>query len=486
MKKDIKKYLPWIILLVLVISLSSWYILSKRITQEQMSLYEGKIQEAQAHVEARQFSMGMQKYYEAVDIVSSEVEAYKGIISILLAKNRLSDAQEVIEESGRALNNYDKSFLYKMVGDEYYNLKQYGKAYDMYDAGSFLGVNNMELELMLGKTYLNLGEVKDAKSQFNKTGYKGELLEEANLLLAYIYAIDDPQKAKTTLNSITDVEEVQIYYEEFEKILNSLDEDKKFNATKLARVYINNGYPYLAILALEAKEEEMMEYLEGMYFLGRAYFDYGQYDEAVEVLNKALTLGGMEEDILWIKARSYFLLNDLENAIKSYDSAIGHMGPTTNSDLVTEYVELLLENNQVLKASDLVRGLLVLDGEKPYFNLLAIEVNYELNEDTKVEYYLNQLEEMELNNSDEKEYLKWKVLSMLEIDSEKREEDVEEYLDTLFELDRFNPYYHFFLAKVELEEGNEEMAIQSLEQAIEYDLDYEITDEALKLLSSLR
>jgi len=486
MKKDIKKYLPWIILLVLVISLSSWYILSKRITQEQMSLYEGKIQEAQAHVEARQFSMGMQKYYEAVDIVSSEVEAYKGIISILLAKNRLSDAQEVIEESGRALNNYDKSFLYKMVGDEYYNLKQYGKAYDMYDAGSFLGVNNMELELMLGKTYLNLGEVKDAKSQFNKTGYKGELLEEANLLLAYIYAIDDPQKAKTTLNSITDVEEVQIYYEEFEKILNSLDEDKKFNATKLARVYINNGYPYLAILALEAKEEEMMEYLEGMYFLGRAYFDYGQYDEAVEVLNKALTLGGMEEDILWIKARSYFLVNDLENAIKSYDSAIGHMGPTTNSDLVTEYVELLLENNQVLKASDLVRGLLVLDGEKPYFNLLAIEVNYELNEDTKVEYYLNQLEEMELNNFDEKEYLKWKVLSMLEIDSEKREEDVEEYLDTLFELDRFNPYYHFFLAKVELEEGNEEMAIQSLEQAIEYDLDYEITDEALKLLSSLR
>ncbi len=486
MKKDIKKYLPWIILLVLVISLSSWYILSKRITQEQMSLYEGKIQEAQAHVEARQFSMGMQKYYEAVDIVSSEVEAYKGIISILLAKNRLSDAQEVIEESGRALNNYDKSFLYKMVGDEYYNLKQYGKAYDMYDAGSFLGVNNMELELMLGKTYLNLGEVKDAKSQFNKTGYKGELLEEANLLLAYIYAIDDPQKAKTTLNSITDVEEVQIYYEEFEKILNSLDEDKKFNATKLARVYINNGYPYLAILALEAKEEEMMEYLEGMYFLGRAYFDYGQYDEAVEVLNKALTLGGMEEDILWIKARSYFLLNDLENAIKSYDSAIGHMGPTTNSDLVTEYVELLLENNQVLKASDLVRGLLVLDGEKPYFNLLAIEVNYELNEDTKVDYYLNQLGEMELNNSDEKEYLKWKVLSMLEIDSDEREEDVEEYLDTLFELDRFNPYYHFFLAKVELEEGNEEMAIQSLEQAIEYDLDYEITDEALKLLSSLR
>jgi tetratricopeptide (TPR) repeat protein len=485
MKKDFKKYLPWIILLLLILSLSLWYILSRRVTQEQMLLYEGKIEEAQTHVEAKQFSMGMQKYHEAVDIVPSEVGAYEGIVSILITKNRLSEAQEVIEKSAKALKNYDKSVLYKMVGDEYYNVGDYSKAYDMYDAGSFLGVNNMELELMLGKTYINMGDIKSAKSQLSKSGYEGQLLEEANLLLAYIYAIDEPQKAELTLSSVTEVEEMQAYYEEFEKVLDSLDDDKKFNATKLARVYINNGYPYLAILTLEPRKDEMTEYLEGMYFLGRAYFEYGQYNEAIETLDRALTLGGMEEEILWIKARSYYLTNNLENAIVSYDSAIGHMGPTTNQDLVSEYVELLLENNQVLKAVDLIRSLMILESQEPYLHFLALEINYELEEMTKVDYYLNQLEQMQLNNTDEQEYLKWKIRSILEEDEE-GQEDVGEYLDRLFELDRFSPHYRFFLAKIQIQEGKEDMAIQSLEQAIEYDLDYEITDEALRLLSSLQ
>jgi hypothetical protein len=114
-----------------------------------------------------------------------------------------------------------------------------------------------------------------------------------------------------------------------------------------------------------------------------------------------------------------------------------------------------------------------------------LEINYELEEMTKVDYYLNQLEQMQLNNTDEQEYLKWKIRSILEEDEE-GQEDVGEYLDRLFELDRFSPHYRFFLAKIQIQEGKEDMAIQSLEQAIEYDLDYEITDEALRLLSSLQ
>jgi hypothetical protein len=89
----------------------------------------------------------------------------------------------------------------------------------MYDAGSFLGVNNPGLELMLGKTYLNLGKVSDARDQFSKTGYVGRDLEEANLLLAYIDAIDNTDKAKSTLNSINNSEEIEVYYEEFRKTL---------------------------------------------------------------------------------------------------------------------------------------------------------------------------------------------------------------------------------------------------------------------------
>ena len=449
-------------------------------------MYEGKLNEAQAHVEARQYSMGMQRYYEAVEIIPGQIGAYEGIVSILITKNRLGDATEVIEQSAKALRNYDKSILYKMVGDEYYDLGEYEEAYDLYDAGSFLGINNMELELMLGKTYINLGKIKEAKGQFSKSGYEGSLFEEANLLLAYIYAIDDPQKAKSTLASVQEADSMQIYYEEFGSILESLDDDKKFNAAKLARVYINNGYPYLAILTLEPIKEDIVEYLEGMYFLGRAYFENGQYEEAIEALDGALTLGGMEEEILWIRARSYFLTNDLDNAISSYDSAIGHTEKTLSSDLVSEYVRLLLDNNQTLKAFDLTRGLLIMDGDKPYFNLLAVEVNYEIKDDVRVEFFLDQLEEMQLSNAQEKEYLRWRILTILKNYDEADPEVLNEYMDRLFQLDRFSPHYRLFLAKMQIKEGKEDLAIQSLEQAVEYDLEYTVTEEAQRLLSSLR
>ena len=127
-----------------------------------------------------------------------------------------------------------------------------------------------------------------------------------------------------------------------------------------------------------------------------------------------------------------------------------------------------------------------MDGDKAYFNLLAIEVNYELKDDVKIEFFLQQLEEIQLDDGQEKEYLKWRILTLLENYEETDPEVLEEYMDRLFELDRFSSHYRLFLAKTYMEEGKEDLAIQSLEQAIEYDLDYIVTEEAQRLLSSLR
>ncbi len=498
MKNNIKKYIPWIILFLLVVSLGTWYYLSRRVSAEQLSQYESKIEEALDYEESRDFSMAMKRYYEAAEIVPKKVEAYDGIISVLIKKEKLDEAEEVIKESAKPLSNNDRSHLYKKIGDEYYAKKLFDKAYEMYDAGSFLGVNNPGLELMLGKTYLNQGKVSDARAQFSKSGYAGRDLEEANLLLAYIDAIDNTDKAKSTLNSISNSDEMEIYYEEFRKTLDDLDDDKKFNAAKLARVYINNGYPYLAILILEPLKEEISEYLEGLYFLGRAYYDYGDYSKSIEVLDSALTLGGMEGEIFWVKGRAYMLTNNLESAINSYDSAIGYYSGEKSSALVEEYFHLLVENNQLLKAEELVKSLLIAFPDEVYLNLLAVELNYILDEDAKVEFYLNYLEELREEvtfvRNDEKDFLRWRITTLIDSYERNIEDDsvgeemvdIEKYMDELFELDRYSPYYGYFLARVQIIEGEEEMAIQSLEQAIEYDLDYSVTEQSLKLLSSLR
>jgi hypothetical protein len=115
-----------------------------------------------------------------------------------------------------------------------------------------------------------------------------------------------------------------------------------------------------------------------------------------------------------------------------------------------------------------------------------------------VEFYLDNLEELREEvtfvKNDAKDFLRWRIATLIDnyeenMESDSSEEEmasIERYMDELFELDRYNPYYRYFLARIQIIEGEKEMAIQSLEQAIEYDLDYSVTDDALKLLSSLR
>ena len=485
MKKNIKKYIPWIVLLLIIISLSTAYLLSRRVTQEQLLAYESRITEAEKYLEAKQYSMSVSKFQEASEIIPRRVDAYEGIISILLLKNRVEDSEQVVRKSATALGSYDRSLLYKMIGDKYYEQGQYQKASEMYENGLTLGVRNTALELKYGKVMLKKGEISEAKKYLQRSGFTHEEQVEANLILSYIYSTEDISKSKKFIKMIEPTSSFGIYYEEIKEILNDLDDDKKFNASKLSRVYINQGYPFLAITILEPLNEEITEYLEGMYFLGRAYTEFGDYSEAIEILNSVSTLGGMETEIFWLRARSYYMQKDLENTVRDYDNAIGYMGENVQEELVEEYLNVLLEINQKLKAEEVVRNLAFNFSENAFVNMMAVKVNYKLEQNTKVDYYLRELEALELDKGIRKEYLEYKLLYLFDQDSFDMRE-VEKYMEELFEIDRFNPYYYYFLANVQKEKGEVELAGQSLERSIEYDVNYEITKRSKEILSSLR
>ena len=170
MKKNIKKYIPWIVLLLIIISLSTAYLLSRRVTQEQLLAYESRITEAEKYLEAKQYSMSVSKFQEASEIIPRRVDAYEGIISILLLKNRVEDSEQVVRKSATALGSYDRSLLYKMIGDKYYEQGQYQKASEMYENGLTLGVRNTALELKYGKVMLKKGEISEAKNIFKGVG----------------------------------------------------------------------------------------------------------------------------------------------------------------------------------------------------------------------------------------------------------------------------------------------------------------------------
>ncbi len=481
MKEKLKKLAPWFVLAVILLGTGIWYLLSKRITQEQITSYQQIISEADSQYEAREYSTAINRYYDAADVIPSRVEAYEGIVDILLLKNRTSDAVEIVEKSAKNISNYDKSILYLKIGNKYYEDSLYDQALSTYLDGLGVGMTNPELELSIAKTYLKKGNLNDANTYLSKSIYTEDTLYESTLLRAYILATTNVDDAKKVLGSMQPSDTWKAFYDEFSEILESLTEDSKFNATKLSRVYINSGYPVLAVNLLEPLSEDITEYLEGVYFLGRAYLDSREYDKAITQFDRALSLGGMEEDILWGQARAYLLKDDLENSFSSYDKAISYAGEDVSQELVSEYMDLLLENNQTLRADEMVKKLMNYISS-PYIRLYGVKVNKALNDSKKVDYYIGLLSKMKLNDAEKKEYMYLNASNLL---AKGKTDLAAQVLEELVKLDRFNPQYYFVSGQLEYNLGNKDNAKELLKKAIEYDTNNLVTEEANQLLSQI-
>jgi tetratricopeptide (TPR) repeat protein len=482
MKAKLKKIAPWILLLLIIISLGVWYFLDRRVTEDQLAEYNNILAEANTFFEAKQYSVSIKRYQDATEKIPTKVEAYKGIIDILLLKNRVDDATEIVEKAANSLSPNNKSILYGSIGNYYYSLKDYENAKNIYQKGLGLGVTNMEAEFMLGKTLLNVGKVSEAKEQLSKEGFGDENASESKLLLAYIEAVTNQSNAKSLLSSSTPTQKLSPYYEEFSEVLSSLTDDSKFNATKLARIYLNNGYSYLALNTLEPIQDQIDEYLDGLYYLGRAYLETGSYDKSIETLDKASTLGGMESEIFWAKGRAYLLKNDLDNSFQSYQRAINYGGKNVSDDLLREYTDVLFENKQMLKAEEFLSDVLETKGD-PYLLLLTLEAEYDLKDDKKMDYYLAQLSKKDLSDEEKAEYIYWQVKIMLD---KGEDNGIQELLDQLYSLSKYNPKYYLLKGRYDLTLNNTEDAKSSLEKSIEYDIQGLVVEESSKMLSNIK
>lgn len=482
MKTTLKKLLPWIILVLVVGGFVAWYFISNHVTTQENASYDQKIVEAKAFYDSKEYSSAMTSYYDAVDMVPSRIEAFQGIMNILLDKNRTDDALAIIDKSAQKLSGNDQAALYVLIGNSYYDQANYDKALETYKKGEGLGINNEDLEIAIGRVYLKQGNLDNAAKQFGKDLYTNENASEAKLLLSYIQSTSDATVAKDTLASITPTDKWKPYFDEFSTVLVSLTTDTKFNATKLSRIYINNGYPYLAVTILEPMEAQLSEYLEGMYFLGRAYLETGQYDKAIAELDKALSIGGMEDSIAWTEARVYLAKNDLNNATAYYAKALSYEGKTPNKDLVSEYLDVLIKSNQTLKANEVVQSVST-NSSSAYIYIYGVTVNNTQNNAEKINYYLTQLGKLTLTDDENKEYLYWKAKALL--DQNGNIADIQTTLDSLLKLDRYNPKYYLLLGRFQFEQGNASDAANAFKKAIEYDLSNSVTEEATRLLSSV-
>ncbi len=263
--------------------------------------------------------------------------------------------------------------------------------------------------------------------------------------------------------------------------MSSLNEDELFNSAKLAQAYIDGGYPYLAISVLEPKKGEMQEYIDGMYLLGKAYYENGKYQESIDTLAGVTTLSNLNPYLYWTIARSYYLLDDINNATSYYDSAVSYAGDSADVKVYQEYLDLLMDNNQTTKAEEILRK-----AEKiftdPWVDIYYIKLSYLTKQNEKSVYYSNRIQYEELEGNYKRDYLYWKTKISIEnsqIDEAKRT------LDVYWNLDKYDPRYNLLMGQLRFQEGILDEARSYSKKAIEYDTERLVTDEAQKLLARI-
>jgi len=456
--------------LYIFVFLFSLFFLTGCTSKENVSISEGLVEEGLELYEERYYTKALDKFVEALEKYPSNFEAYVGLTDVLLDKSWLGEAEDLANEASVRVSGNEAAAIFSMVGEGYYNDGQYEKAKEMYEKAVDYDGGYEEGKIGLSKSHVQLGEVNAARKALGGKGDSDEFLRLYSFL-----TLDDWEEGFKKAREIKDDD----LRGRLEEIYEIDDDDALYKNTSLAGEYINAGYPFLAIELLGMQSDDIEQYPDGQYFLGKAYLDYGDYEKAIEKFNMAMLLD-MDDDDLYVNlARAYAFSNDIEKALETYEAILS----PSAAEIVEEYVNVLLENDMTNRAERTLKNLLE-DEDSFKLNILLIKVHYEQNELISMGEILEELEkETNLSQAETKDLTRYKLLHALE-DIENVSE-IEGLIERFSVFDRFNPELYLFTGKLLKHREENEEALEAFERAIELDLEGNITDEARDLLASM-
>ncbi len=466
--------------LISIVVISGFLLAGCTVSQEEIDEYNRIISDADILVEGKEYTLAIEKLSDATEAIPNRIDAFERMINIFLLKNRADDAIKIIEESGGSLSQGDKAILYSLVGDAYYEANEYDKALYSYQLAQGMSDDNMNASLGLAKSYLQKGETEKFKSFLNEK-YEAELLVESKLLSSYILGLSNTKQASELIREVEPGDKWREAYKGWSEVLNSLNDDDLFNSAKLGKEYIDRGFPYLAIALLEPKLGIMKEYADGVYILGKAYYEYGDYQKSIDVLENASSLGDLNQYIYWILARDYNLLDDINSSISYYDNAISYGGSEVKSALYIEYIDILIEENLTEKA------LAVMVSAEKIFEEVWVPISYiniysARGDIEKAHYYVSRVTLEDLEKEDKREFLFAKANYLIKAS---KLEEAEETLNIYWELDPYDPGYNLLMAMLKQKGGSLDEAKDYAKKAIEYDLDGEVSKQAQTVLAQI-
>lgn len=464
-----------------ILCFSAFFLSGCTNSEEELSEYSRIISDSDILIEGKQYTLAVEKLSSATDLIPSKREAFEKIVKIFVSKNRMEDANKIIEESGGQLKEEDRAVLYTLIGNGYYELRNFDKALYSYQLADGMLSDFKPASFGMAKSYLQVGQIEKARTLLDKK-YEGDMLIEAKLALSYIESLTDINKAKETVISLEPGDLWRERYVKWEEVLNSINEDKLFNLAKLGKEYLDEGYPYLAIALLEPEVNKMDEYIDGIYILGKAYYEHGQYQKSVDLLESSSSLGDLNQYIYWVLARDYFLLNDINSASSYYDNAIAYSATKAESLLYTEYLDILMEENLTEKALEVMRSAEKIFVDESWVPMYYMYIYSLRSDNEKFSYYTNRVNYEDLDSSLKADYLYSKGDFLIKSN---QLDQAQKVLDIFWELDQYEPRYNLLVSRLNFENGDAAQAREYAKKCIEYDLKGLVSKEAQTLLAQI-
>lgn len=291
------------------------------------------------------------KYFEEV----SGDEKYKEKLSYYQADMnfKLGNFQKAIDLGGKAMAKstpLEKSELNKIIGESYFNLKQYDKAipYLVAYKGQKGRWSNTDF-YQLGYAYYKQKNFENAIAQFNKIiGGKDSVAQNAYYHLGESYLNTD--KKQQALNAFKNASEMEFdlaiqedaslnyaklsyelgnSYQSVPAVLQAFVTNYPNNASRseierlLIDSYISSKNYKGALVLLEKSKtpENKLAYQKVLFYRGMELYTDGNYPEALKMFTKSI---GESKDAVFTaratfwKAETEYVLNDFKDALSSF------------------------------------------------------------------------------------------------------------------------------------------------------------------------
>jgi TolA-binding protein len=296
------------------------------------------------------------QYFDAVSTESKYKERMSYYQSDMNFK--LGNFQKAIDLGGQAMSKStpaEQSELNKIIGESYFNLKEYVKAIPYLEL--YKGKNGKWSNTdfyQLGFAYYQQKDFENAVSQFNKiidgkdfvsqNGYYHlgqsylNLNKKQEALNAFKNAsemdFDASLKEESSLNYAKLSYEIGNSYESVPAILTAFLEKypQNSNQSEIQKLLIDsyisskNYKEALAILEKNGTQENKLAYQKVLFYSGLQSFTDGEYQEALQRFEKAISQqkeASITARATFWKGETQFVLDDFKNALVSFKQFIG-------------------------------------------------------------------------------------------------------------------------------------------------------------------